>query len=401
METYQLLVDYKPDYVHLPEGQGGDGSKPYHTGTNSLAYQGHAAGEDYSTNTHIINVYNVPLDVYKTDETDSPLSGAVFKLCKAGGSGTISGLSGQYTEVASGTSGTDGVAHLTFAAGMETGLVPGTTYYLVEDEAPQNYTKVNTVWTVQVQTEIGKFTNPDGVQIYAPNYPTLNESTYPFNWDQGARIVVDGQAVKVVAKGEAENTTTTITDGSYVSHKDAISFRHAVQNVRDDLEIKVDKVWEDDNNPNRPTSVTVKLYRVSEKGHRWENGAIVPCTCTEDGVKEYTCSVCGEKDTHAITSSGHKQGAPHRENDQAPTCTEPGGYDTVVRCTVCNAIISSEHTEIPATGHTWVNKETETSDPEHYCYDVADVCSVCGTVNEATRVHHNHDWGVWEVTTPA
>lgn len=94
METYQLLVDYKPDYVHLPEGQGGDGSKPYHTGTNSLAYQGHAAGEDYSTNTHIINVYNVPLDVYKTDETNSPLSGAVFKLYKAGGSGTISGLSG-------------------------------------------------------------------------------------------------------------------------------------------------------------------------------------------------------------------------------------------------------------------------------------------------------------------
>lgn len=401
MEKYDLLIDYAPDYEHLPEGQGGDDSLPYHTGEYSLAYPGHAAGEDYSTNKHVINVYEVKPDVLKTNENNQPLSGAVFKLYKSGGSGTVSGLSGSFTEVASGTSGTDGVAHLTFAAGMESSLVPGTTYFLVEDQAPENYTKVNTVWTVQVQTEIGKFTKMDGEVIYAPNYPTLNQSMYPFNWDQGARIVVDGQPLKVVVKGETTGSTANITDGSYVSHKDAISFLHTVQNIRSDLEIKVNKIWQDENNPNRPSSVTVKLYRVSEKGHQWGDGTIVPCTCTENGVKEYTCSVCNTRDTHAISASGHKRGNPHRENYQAPTCTEPGSYDTVVRCTICNSLISSEPGEIPATGHTWVNQETATSDTEHYCYDVADVCSVCGAVNEATRVHHNHDWGAWQVTTPA
>ena len=102
--------------------------------------------------------------------------------------------------------GADGVAHLTFAAGMETGLVPGITYYLVEDTAPENYTKVNTVWTVQVQTAIGRFTNLNDEEIFAPDYPELDESMNPFNWDQGARIVVDGQPVKVVARGETEQT---------------------------------------------------------------------------------------------------------------------------------------------------------------------------------------------------
>ena len=284
---------------------------------------------------------------------------------------------------------------------METGLVPGTIYYLVEDTAPEKYTKVNTVWTVQVQTEVGRFTDLNDEHIVAPDYPTLDKSMYPFNWDQGARIVVDGQPVRVVAKGAEENTTTTITDGSYVSHKAAISFRHTVENVRADTSITVKKTWEDENDPNRPSSVTVKLYRVSEKGHQWYNGTIVPCTCTEDGVKEYTCSVCGAKDTQAIDKAGHKPGDAHRENYQAPTCTDPGRYDLVVRCTVCNAVISSEPGTIPATGHTWVNQETATSDPDHYCYDIADVCSVCGAVNEETRSHHVHDWGAWEVTTPA
>jgi len=401
VEKYDLSVIFAPDYAHIPTGQGGDGSKPYHTGSFGLAYQGHAAGEDYSTNTHVINVYNVPIDVYKTDDNNRALSGAVFKLYKAGGSGTISGIDGNYTEVASGTSGTDGIVHLTFAEGMETGLVPGRTYFLVEDKAPQDYTKDNTVWTVQVQTEIGEFTDLQGAQVYASDYPNIDKSMYPFNWDMGARIVVDGQPVKVITKGKAGGATATVADGSYVSHKDAISFRHTVQNKKNDLNIKVEKKWEDYDDPNRPASVTVKLYRVSEKGHKWENGTIAPCSCTENGVKEYTCSVCGEKDSHVISAAGHKEGSPHRENYQAPTCTEIGGYDTVVRCKVCNAIISSEHTDIEATGHIWVNREIETSDTEHYCYDTADICSKCDAVNDESRVHHDHDWSEWEVVTPA
>ena len=408
VEIYDLQVDFAPDYVHLPEGQGGDDSKPYHTGEYSLAYPGHAAGEDYSTNNHVINVYNVPLDVYKTDENNEALPGATFKLYKVDDQNgdEIEGMekAHKYVEVASGTSGDDGIARLK-SDGQPFGLVQGETYYLVESSAPQTYLKTNTVWTVQVQTEIGAFTGMDGQPVYSTTFPIDEEhgivtaDMYPFNWDQGARIVLDGsQPVTVIAKGEEEGQTEEITDGLFVSHKKAISFRHTVQNLGGEIDINVNKTWEDEDNP--PESITVKLYRVSDKKHQWSDGKVVPCTCTTEGVREYTCSVCGQKDTHVITATDHKAGPEHRENETKATCTENGGYDTVVRCTVCNAVIRSTHTDIPAPGHSWVNREVVTTDPEQYCYDTVNICSVCGAKDEGSRVHHEHDWDEWVVTTP-
>ena len=417
-EKYVLTVQYNPDYDHvLPAGQGGHGNYQFGTGTYGAMYQGHAAGRETSTNTHVVNVYNVPLDVYKTDGNNEPLAGAVFKLYKVDetNGSHISALdsSHKYVEVAAATSGADGIARLKHN-NEDFGLVLGETYYLIEAEAPENYTKLSTVWAVEVQTEIGKFTGLDGQPIYSTIDPAPSENPpvtagtgvtpdmYPFNWDQGARVVLDGKdPVTVIVKGAAEGETETAPAGSFVSHKDAVSFRHTVKNLGGETGITVNKTWDDNNDPNRPDSITVTLYRVSDKDHLWGEGKVVPCTCTEEGVEEYTCSVCSKTDTHAISAAGHTAGTAHQENYHAPTCTEAGCYDTVVRCTVCNAVISSEHTDIPATGHRWVNQEVETSDPENYCYDTADVCSVCNAVNEETRERHDHDWGEWQVTTPA
>ena len=415
VETYTLSVKFNPDYVHvLPAGQGGTMNVDMHTGTYGTMYQGHAAGRETSTNTHLINVYNVPLDVYKTDENNDPLAGAAFKLYKEDEENgvVVAGLdsSKKYTEVATATSGNDGIARLK-NNGEDFGLVLGEKYYLIESSAPANYTKVNTVWEVEAQTEIGKFTDLDGKTIYSEINPDpdaeppvtagtgVTDDMYPFNWDQGARIMLDGeQPLIVIAKGEGEHSTTTITNGSFVSHKRAISFRHTVLNVGGKIDINVNKTWENENNP--PESITVKLYRVSERNHEWGEGKIVPSTCTQNGVEEYTCSKCEAKDTRVISATDHTQGEAHRENEHEATCTEAGGYDTVIRCTVCNAIISSEHVPVPVKDHTWVNQEVEPSDSRD-CYDTADVCSVCGAIDENSRVPHEHNWGDWAVTTPA
>ena len=407
VETYQLQVDFKPDYEHVPTGQGGDGSKPYHTGTYSLAYQGNAAGEDYSDNKHIVNVYKVPLDVYKTDEDNKPLAGATFKLYRrddASGS-AVTGIKDEhkYVEVASGTSGEDGVAQLK-NDGEPFGLVQGETYYLIESSAPENYVRLNTVWTVEVQPQIGKFTNLDGEEIYSTTYPIdskggVTDGMFPFNWDQGARIMLNGsKPVAVIAKGDTEGAEQTLADGSYVSHKKAVSFRHTVKNLGGTIDLHAHKTW--NTQEQTPDSVTVRLYRVSEKDHKWGDGEIVPCSCTEEGVEEYTCSVCGKTDTHVISAAGHKPGAAHVENEVAPTCTEAGGYDTVVRCTVCNAIISSKHTATPA-AHTWGEPQEEAASEAGYCYDTVVRCQVCGEEKENTREHHDHVWGDWVETTPA
>ena len=145
----------------------------------------------------------------------------------------------------------------------------------------------------------------------------------------------------------------------------------------------------------------MKLYRVSEKAHHWVEGNVVPCTCTAEGVEEYVCSECKKKDTRVISSAGHTPGESHKENEVAATCTAPGGYDEVVRCTVCNAICSSEHVVTEPLKHiagSAVDVPLAEYN-EHHCYDTVVRCDRCG--EELSRVEHDHNWGEWKVTTPA
>ena len=73
-------------------------------------------------------------------------------------------------------------------------------------------------------------------------------------------------------------------------------------------------------------------------------------TCTETGLTAYSiCRNCGEvvvKPT-VIPALGHTPGEPVKENVVEPTETEPGSYDEVIYCTVCEAELSREKKEIP------------------------------------------------------
>lgn len=71
------------------------------------------------------------------------------------------------------------------------------------------------------------------------------------------------------------------------------------------------------------TSTTVNKESASSSGssggsytppaqhtHTWNDGVVTtPATCTESGVKTYTCTVCGETKTEAIAALGHVWGA--------------------------------------------------------------------------------------------
>ena len=59
--------------------------------------------------------------------------------------------------------------------------------------------------------------------------------------------------------------------------------------------------------------------------HVWDEGKVTKdATCTEDGVKTYTCTVpgCGETKTEVISATGHKFG--EWKVTKAATCTEKG-----------------------------------------------------------------------------
>ena len=100
--------------------------------------------------------------------------------------------------------------------------------------------------------------------------------------------------------------------------------------------------------------------------HAWDDGTVVKgASCTDQGTILYTCTVCNATRTEEVSAMGHTPGEAKQENYTAPACEIKGGYDTVVRCTVCDAILSSEHTEIDALEHDY-QLVSEKSKPADY-----------------------------------
>ena len=92
--------------------------------------------------------------------------------------------------------------------------------------------------------------------------------------------------------------------------------------------------------------------------------------CTKAGnAAYYRCAECGKcfsdesceteitEESAVIPAAGHTPGEPVKENAVAPTCTEAGSYDAVIRCAVCGEELSCEREEIAALGHDWNEPE--------------------------------------------
>ncbi|MBE6773121.1 MAG: hypothetical protein E7544_02740 [Ruminococcaceae bacterium] len=128
--------------------------------------------------------------------------------------------------------------------------------------------------------------------------------------------------------------------------------------------------------------VIVEQQEIPALGHEWDDGVIAPApTCTDKGVKTYTCEVCGETKTEAISANGHTAGEAVTENNVAPDCVNDGSYDTVVYCTVCDAQLSRVTTKVDALGHkageTVVENNVAPDCVNDGSYDTVIYCSVC------------------------
>ena len=89
--------------------------------------------------------------------------------------------------------------------------------------------------------------------------------------------------------------------------------------------------------------------------HVWDEGQVsMEPDCGRAGERCFHCTLCGAERFETIPPTGqHTPGTPRTENEIAPTCTEIGGFDTVICCTVCETELSREHTELQAIGHDW------------------------------------------------
>ena len=96
---------------------------------------------------------------------------------------------------------------------------------------------------------------------------------------------------------------------------------------------------------------TVTKYFTINCDHQYDDGVVVTePDCTHEGVRKYTCKICGDEKTESIKATGHTAALiPAVE----PTCIESGLTEGEY-CTVCNEVLK-EQKVIPALGHDFVN----------------------------------------------
>ena len=120
---------------------------------------------------------------------------------------------------------------------------------------------------------------------------------------------------------------------------------------------------------------------ISATGHSYE-AAVTKPNCTDKGYTTYTCSACGDSYVaDYVEALGHTAGETVIENKVDADCVNGGSYDTVVYCTVCEEELSRKTVTVPALGHTAGTAVTENV-VEATCtaagsYDTVTYCSVC------------------------
>lgn len=119
-----------------------------------------------------------------------------------------------------------------------------------------------------------------------------------------------------------------------------------------------------------PIEVTAGSVTVTCE-HKHTETVKTAATCTEAGVKTYTCTKCHDTKTEAIEALGHDYGEAKITTE--PTCTKDG-----VKSYICKRCGDVKTEVLPATGHTYdegkITKEpTETEEGM-----LVRTCTICG-----------------------
>ncbi|MDD6355562.1 MAG: leucine-rich repeat domain-containing protein [Oscillospiraceae bacterium] len=117
-------------------------------------------------------------------------------------------------------------------------------------------------------------------------------------------------------------------------------------NCSDNLVIYIDDCGKDPYYKLNPSTVV----NVNEHVHKWINGTIIKqATCTDNGEKCYTCSICNATKTELIKKTGHTY-----KQSVTPATTSKDGK-IVKKCSVCGATVTSSIAKISSVSLSAVN----------------------------------------------
>ena len=131
------------------------------------------------------------------------------------------------------------------------------------------------------------------------------------------------------------------------------------------------------------------------ENHSWDAGKVTTeATCTEEGEKTFTCSICGNTKTEKVSTTDHQ----HMEirNQKNPTCKE-AGYSGDTYCADCGVKISSGKTIAKTKNHNWDGGVITT---EPTCTERGEktfTCTICGNINTKKVNATGHRYGAYKV----
>lgn len=145
-------------------------------------------------------------------------------------------------------------------------------------------------------------------------------------------------------------------------------------------------------------ATTTDALKIPLAAHRYGNFTVdKQPTCTENGSKSKYCTVCKKQtEVTAIPATGHQEVI---DAAVAPTCTQTGLTEGK-HCSVCDTVLVKQ-TIVEKLPHRW-DEGVETKAPT--CTEAGVktyTCSQCHDTKTEPISALGHDWGAWNVTTPA
>ena len=155
------------------------------------------------------------------------------------------------------------------------------------------------------------------------------------------------------------------------------------------------------------TTLTASLYgltitdmptiTVHECDSHWNDGEITTePTCIKEGVKTFTCTICGDTKTETISKAADKHLHSEIRDKKDATCKDEG-YTGDTYCTDCGKKISSGKTIVKTDNHNWNTGEITTSPT---CKDTGVktfTCTICGNTKTETVKATGHSFGEYKV----
>lgn len=199
-------------------------------------------------------------------------------------------------------------------------------------------------------------------------------------------------------------TAATCTTGGYTTHT-CTECGYAFADSRTDSTGHSWGAWENTKEPTTTSTGTAerrcalcnkKETKTLDKlveghTHNYSPATTKAATCTEDGIKTYSCS-CGDKYTESISKLGHS----YTSKVTSATCTT-GGYTTHT-CSRCKN--TYKDTPVAALGHSWDSGEITTTPT---CSQTGVKTFTCGNCKEIkteilTKLAHNYTDSITDPT---